>query len=173
MKNALGKEDTAFTVQYDLCLPVRFDLKYINEEGKEERPVVIHRSSIGCIERTMAFLIEKYAGIFPLWLAPEQVRIIPVSTDKHLDYANKIKEELLKKEFRVKVDDAPESVGKKIRNAELMKVNYMIIVGDKDIEAQTVSVRPLQGEDMGAMPLADFIKIIKKERDTKAVVSKQ
>lgn len=169
MKNALGKEDTAFTVQYDLCLPTRFDLKYIKEDGTEERPVVIHRSSIGCIERTMAFLIEKYAGIFPLWLAPEQVRVIPVSAEKHLDYAKSIVEELKKNNFRVELDDSAESVGKKIRNADQMKVNYMVIVGDKDIEAETVSVRPLRGDDLGAMKLEKFVGMIKKERDEKII----
>lgn len=173
IKDAIGREWQCSTLQFDFNLPERFDMSYINETGKEERPYMLHRALFGSFERFIGALIEQYSGVFPLWLAPEQVRIIPVSTDKHLDYANQIKDELLKKEFRVKVDDAPESVGKKIRNAELMKVNYMIIVGDKDIEANTVSVRPLQGEDMGAMALADFVKIIKKERDGKKVVSQQ
>lgn len=168
-KDSLGKEIQIPTVQLDFATPKRFDLKYINSDGQEVPPVMVHRAVLGSYERFLVILIEHFAGVFPLWLAPEQVRIIPVSTEKHSEYANKIKAELEKKEFRVTVDDAVESVGKKIRNAELMKVNYMIIVGDKDVEADTVSVRPLQGEDLGAMKLPDFVKIIKKERDNKEI----
>jgi threonyl-tRNA synthetase len=169
MKNVLGKEDTVFTVQYDCFMPGRFGLTYTDENGQDITPVVIHRSSIGCIQRTMAYLIEKYAGIFPLWLAPEQVRVIPVLSDKNMDYARGIAEQLRAAGFRVEVDRSTDTLGKKIRNAELMKVNYMLVVGDKDIEAQTVSVRPLTGDDLGALPLADFLAMISQERDRKMI----
>jgi len=169
IKDCLGRYWQLGTIQVDFSMPKRFEAYYIDENGEKQTPVMVHRAILGSMERFVAILLEHYAGNLPLWLAPEQVRIIPVSTEKHAEYANKIKEELEKKEFRVTVDDALESVGKKIRNAELMKVNYMIIVGDKDIENETVSVRPLQGDDMGAMTLKDFMKIIKKERDKKEI----
>ncbi|MBU0647590.1 threonine--tRNA ligase [Patescibacteria group bacterium] len=169
VKDAIGREWQCSTLQFDFNLPERFDMTYINENGEEERPYMLHRALFGSFERFIGLLIEQYSGAFPLWLSPTQVRIIPVSTEKHMDYANQITEELKKKDFRVEVDSAEESVGKKIRNAELAKVNYMIIVGDRDIENNTVSVRPLAGEDMGAMTLKDFVKIIKKERDKKEI----
>ncbi len=168
-RDALGKEIQIPTVQLDFATPKRFNLKYINSEGNEVPPVMVHRAVLGSYERFLVMLIEHFAGIFPLWLAPEQVRVIPVSAEKHLEYAKSIAEELRKNNFRVELDDSAESVGKKIRNADLMKVNYMIIVGDKDVEADTVSVRPLRGEDMGAMKLQKFIEIIAKERDEKII----
>ncbi|HPN67550.1 MAG TPA: threonine--tRNA ligase [bacterium] len=164
IKDCLGRNWQLGTIQVDFSMPLRFNAYYIDENGDKKTPIMLHRAILGSMERFVAILIEHYAGIFPLWLAPEQVRVIPVSAEKHLKYAKSISDELKKYNFRVKLDDSAESVGKKIRNADQMKVNYMIVVGDKDIEGQTVSVRPLRGEDMGAMKLDEFIELIKKER---------
>lgn len=167
MKNFAGKEDTAFTVQYDFVGPKRFDLKYINNEGKEEEAIVIHRSSIGCIERIMAFLIEHYAGAFPVWLSPVQVSIIPIS-EKHLEYAEKIQKQLKENEIRTELRNENETLGKKIRSAEMQKIPYLLIVGDKEIEAKSVSVRQRGKGDLGSVKLDEFIvKTLKeiKERE--------
>ncbi len=143
MKNVNGKEDTAFTVQYDFCMPERFDLSYIGEDGKSHRAFVVHRSSIGAIERIMAFLIEKYAGAFPLWLSPVQVIITPIS-EKQKGYADEIYNKLKEKNIRVELDDSNESLGKRIRNAKLQKTPYVIVIGDKEKESRTVT---LEGRD--------------------------
>ena len=162
MKNVNGKEDTAFTVQYDFCMPDRFDLTYIGEDGGKHRAFVVHRSSIGAIERIMAFLIEKYGGAFPLWLAPVQAKILPVS-EKHGAYASEVLNELKAAGIRAEVDDANESLGKKIRDAKMEKIPYLLVVGDKEVEAKTISVDsrlPAQAGDKGksdATPLSDFI----------------
>lgn len=155
MKNANGKEDTAFTVQYDFCMPDRFDLTYIAEDGSKKRAFVVHRSSIGAIERIMAFLIERYAGAFPLWLAPVQVKVLPVS-EKHVEYGAKVVAELKEAGLRVEMDDANESLGKKIRNAKQSKIPYLFVVGDKEVEAGTVSVENRTASE-GPMPLADIV----------------
>jgi threonyl-tRNA synthetase len=163
MRNVAGKEDTAFTVQYDFVMPKRFNLTYIDKDGKEKEPIVIHRSSIGAIERTMAFLIEHYAGAFPLWLSPVQAVIIPVS-DQHLEYARKLEGELKSDEVRARVDDSNERMNQKIRLAQLEKIPCMIIVGDKEVGDNTVSVRLRGGKQLPAEPFAQFkgklIKII-------------
>jgi len=143
MKNANGKEDTAFTVQYDLSSPARFNLTYIGEDGKEHRAFVVHRSSIGSIERTLAFLIEKYEGAFPLWLAPVQVMVLPVS-EKHTDYANEIFTALNNAGIRTELDASNDSLGKRIRNAKLQKVPYCIVLGDKEKDANLMT---LEGRD--------------------------
>lgn len=145
MKNANGKEDTAFTVQYDFCMPDRFDLKYIGEDGAEHRAFVVHRSSIGAIERVMAFLIEKYAGAFPLWLSPEQVAVMPVS-EKHAAYAKDLHEKLKLAGIRSVLQDENESLGKKIRNAKQSKLPYFIVVGDKEIESGQLPLENRAGE---------------------------
>lgn len=145
MKNVLGKEETAFTVQYDFCLPTRFNLNYIDENGKKEQPIVIHRSSIGAMERSIGFLIEHYAGNFPLWLSPIQVKIIPIA-ERHYDYSLYIASRLEKAHIRVEVDHKSESMQKKIRNAQTAKVYYMIIVGDREKEQEKVNVRNRKGE---------------------------
>lgn len=162
MFNANGKEDTAFTVQYDFVMPKRFNLNYINEEGKEEQAIVIHRSSIGAIERVIAFLIEFYGGAFPTWLAPVQVQILPI-TDRHLEYAKSVESILKSEGIRVETDDRSEKLGAKIRDAQMQKVPYMIIIGDKEQEAKTVAVRKRNGQDLGSLDLQDFIKIVKIE----------
>ena len=168
MKKLSGKEETAFTVQYDFVMPKRFELKYINEKGKDEEPVVIHRSSIGAIERVMALLIEKYAGNFPTWLTPIQVRILPISK-KHLLYASEILKKLRNEDIRAEVDNKNETLNSKIRDAQLEKIAYMIIVGDNEIKEDTVSIRSRSGKDLGSQKLDEFIKNIKYEIDNKII----
>lgn len=168
MKNVHGKEETAFTVQYDFVMPKRFELKYINEEGKEEEPIVIHRSSIGAIERIMAFLIEKFGGAFPLWLAPVQAVIIPISQDQH-EYAEKIVSQLKAANIRVENWNEAESMQKRIRRAEKEKVPYMMIIGKQEVENGTVSVRHRGNQDLGAMEVDAIIDVMRKEIDTKAL----
>ncbi len=162
MKNANGKEDTAFTVQYDFCMPERFDLTYIGEDGKKHRAFVVHRSSIGAIERIVAFLIERYAGAFPLWLAPVQVRVLPVS-EKHVEYGQKVLEELRSAGFRAELDAADESLGKKIRNAKKEKIPYLFVVGDKEVASNTVTVENRK-ESEGAIELPKIIQRLVSER---------
>jgi threonyl-tRNA synthetase len=156
MKNVAGKEDTAFTVQYDFVGPKRFNLTYIDSDGKEKEPIVIHRSSIGAIERTMAFLIEHYAGAFPTWLSPVQVKIIPVA-DRHLDHARRLEKEMKDKGVRVEVDDRSERMNPKIRQAQLEKIPYMVIIGDKEVADNTVSVRLRSGQQLPAQPFSAFL----------------
>lgn len=160
MKNFAGIENTAFTVQYDFVMPKRFNLTYIDKDGQEREAVVIHRSSIGCFERVMAFLIEHYAGAFPVWLAPVQVKVIPIS-DKSLDYAKKILDQLTAEELRVELDDRNERMQAKIRDAEREKVPYMLIVGPKEAETVRVSVRVRGERDLGSMTLEEFLAKIK------------
>ena len=167
MKNVAGKEDTAFTVQYDFVMPKRFKLTYIDSDGQEKEPIVIHRSSIGAIERTMAFLIEHYAGAFPVWLCPVQVKIIPVA-DRHLEYARQLEQDLAAAGIRVEVDDRSERMNPKIREAQLQKIPYMAIIGDKEIESGTVSVRLRTGEQLPPQPFGDFKQMIQKLIQQKA-----
>ncbi len=156
MKNVNGKEDTAFTVQYDFCMPDRFDLTYVGEDGKAHRAFVVHRSSIGSIERIMAFLIEKYAGAFPLWLSPVQVKILSVS-EKHAKYAQEVADSLKATGIRAELDDSNESLGKKIRNAKTEKIPYLLVVGDKEVSAKAVSVESRDHGKLDATSLSDFI----------------
>ena len=171
-----GVEDTAFTVQYDFVMPKRFDLKYIDRDGQEKPVLVVHRSSIGCIERIAAFLLEHYNGNLPLWLAPVQVAILPVS-EKVIEYATKIETELKAGGIRVELNKDADSLGKKIRNAEGLKIPYMLIVGEKEAENGQVSVRAHgspsaeQGQkDLGSMELSVLIEKVKKEIETKALL---
>ncbi|PIQ69867.1 threonine--tRNA ligase [Candidatus Shapirobacteria bacterium CG03_land_8_20_14_0_80_40_19] len=162
MKNFAGIENTAFTVQYDFVMPKRFNLTYIDEKGKEKEPIVIHRSSIGAIERVMAFLIEHYAGAFPVWLAPVQVKVIPVS-EKSLEYAKSVAEKLQNEEIRTELDDRNEKMQAKIRDAEMEKIPYMLIIGPKEAEDQSVSVRVRGEKDLGKMSFNDFLQLIKED----------
>ncbi len=155
MVNANGKEDTAFTVQYDFVMPKRFGLTYVDNDGQKKEAVVIHRSAIGAIERVIAFLIEHYKGAFPLWLAPVQIKVLPVS-DKSLAYAKKVASEFLSDNVRVEVDDRPEPLGGKIRDAQLQKIPYMIILGEKEEKAGTISVRTREGIDLGQLSITEF-----------------
>jgi threonyl-tRNA synthetase len=148
-------------VQYDFVGPKRFKLTYIDSDGKEKEPIVIHRSSVGALERTMAFLIEHYAGAMPAWLSPVQVAIIPVS-DLHLEYARKFEVELKAAGIRVMLDERNERMNQKIRTAQLDKIPYMAIVGEREAAEGKVSVRLRSGEQLPAMPTADFVAAVKK-----------
>jgi len=160
MKNVSGKEDTAFTVQYDFVMPKRFNLVYTNEQGEEQETIVVHRSSIGALERIMAFLIEHYAGAFPLWLAPVQVVIIPVS-DKFNDYGREVLERLQHEGIRVELDNDSETLGKRVRVAQKAKVPYMLVVGEKEMTDKTIAVRSRDNGDEGVISIDDFVKNIK------------
>lgn len=167
MWNANGKEDTAFTVQYDFVMPRRFNLTYVNENGQEEQPIVIHRSSIGAIERIIAFLIEKYAGKFPVWLSPVQVKLIPIA-QRHLEKAAEAAKQLLLSGIRIELDDRQEPLAAKIRDATLQKVPYLCIMGDKEISASalSVSVRERNGKSE-TQQLHEFISKLKKDIERK------
>src|SRR3989338_3603463 len=166
MKNANGKEDTAFTVQYDFCMPEKFNLNYIGEDGNEHLAFVIHRSSIGAIERIMAFLIEKYAGAFPLWLSPVQVKVIPVRTN-HNEYAKQVFELLKENNIRAELDDSNESLGKKIREGKMMKIPYWIVVGDKEIEADNVNLESRDNGQLGQISKEELISKLLEEIKSK------
>lgn len=155
MKNVNGKEDTAFTVQYDFVMPKRFELMYTNEAGELEEPVVVHRSSIGAIERVMGFLIEHYAGAFPLWLAPVQAVVLPVS-EKFSDYAEQVRSELAAAGLRVEVDNRDERLGAKIRDAQLQKVPYMLVVGEREAQEGMVTVRERGKKEQQSAVLAEL-----------------
>lgn len=161
-KNVYGKEDTLITIQIDFALPERFDLTYVDKDGSKKRPFVIHRSSIGCYERTLAMLIEKYAGAFPVWIAPVQAKILNIS-DNQLEYAKKIKEELMNKGIRVDMDIDTETIGKKIRQAQLEKVPYMVVIGQKEQDSNMISVRARSGEDLGDMTVDYFAAKVQDE----------
>ena len=162
IKDALGRDWQMGTVQVDYNLPERFELEYIAEDGKPHRPVMIHRAPFGSLERMIGLLTEEYAGAFPLWLAPVQVAILPIA-DRHFEEAEKLSDCIKSERFRVKVDDRRETLGKKIRDNQLQKVPYMLILGDRDLENGTVGVRSREGGDLGAMPVADFIGRLKRE----------
>lgn len=169
IKNVYGKEDTLITIQIDQMLAEKFGMEYVDRDGQKKNPYIIHRTSIGCYERTLALLIEKYAGAFPMWLAPTQVKILPIA-DRHLDYAYDLKKQFEAKGVRVELDDRNEKIGYKIREARLQKVPYMLIIGDSEVEQGAVSVRR-RGEDgdLGAMPAEDFIKLAVEEIETKKI----
>ena len=168
IKNVYGKEDTLITIQIDQMLAEQFGMVYTDKDGKQKTPCIIHRTSIGCYERTLALLIEKYAGAFPLWLAPVQVKLLPIA-DRHLDYLYEVKKQLEDKGFRCEVDDRSEKIGYKIREAQLEKVPYMVIVGDKDIENNTISIRKRKEGDLGAMTVEQFLEKIVPDRDNKVI----
>ena len=165
---AVGNEYTLSTCQLDFCLPARFHLKYADKNGEEQTPVVLHRAILGSLDRFMAYLIEETMGAFPAWLAPVQVKVLPI-TDRTLDYANELSAALDARGFRVEVDDRNEKIGKKIRETTLEKVPYMLVVGDRDMENKTVSVRTRGGEDLGAMSLEEFSAKLGEEVRTKAI----
>ncbi len=166
IKNVFGKEDTLITIQVDQLLAEKFGMEYTDKDGTKKNPYIIHRTSIGCYERTLALLIEKYAGAFPLWLAPEQVRILPIA-DRHHDKSFEIKRELEKMGMRVTVDDRSEKTGYKIRESRLQKLPYWIIVGDKEVEDGTVSVSKRGQGDIGSMNFEDFAAMLKEEIENK------
>ncbi len=159
-KNVYGKEDTLVTIQIDMLLARQFDMEYVDADGQKKTPYIIHRTSLGCYERTLAYLIEEYAGALPTWMAPEQVRFLPV-TDRAADYCAEVAKKLDAQGFRVEVDYRNEKIGKKIREAQLEKVPYMLVVGDRDMEAGTVSVRHRSEGDLGAMSLEQFSAMLR------------
>lgn len=167
-KNVYGKEDTMITIQWDALLAEQFDMYYIDANGDKVRPYIIHRTSMGCYERTLAWLIEKYAGKFPTWLCPEQVRVLPIS-DKYEDYAKKVEAELKKNGVYVSVDARSEKIGYKIRESRLAKVPYMLVVGEKEEADGTVSVRSRFAGDEGVKPIVEFVEQICKEIRTKEI----
>ena len=167
-KNVYGKEDTMITIQLDMFLAERFDMYYIDQNGDKKRPYIIHRTSLGCYERTLAWLIEKYAGKFPTWLCPEQVRVLP-SSEKYADYAEKVLAELKKNGIDATVDNRSEKIGYKIREARLDKLPYMLVVGAKEEEENKVSVRSRFAGDEGVKDLSEFIDAICKEIRTKEI----
>ena len=167
-RNVYGKEDTMITVQWDALLAEQFDMYFIDPNGDKVRPYIIHRTSLGCYERTLAWLIEKYAGKFPTWLCPEQVRVLPIS-EKYEEYAEEVRKELARNDVDVTVDNRSEKIGFKIREARLNKVPYMLVVGANEAEEKTVSVRSRYAGDEGVKPLGDFIDQICKEIRTKEI----
>ncbi|MGI6334096.1 MAG: threonine--tRNA ligase [Saccharofermentanales bacterium] len=162
IKNVFGKEDTLITIQIDFQLAERFGMEYVDREGRKQYPYVIHRTSIGCYERTLALLIEKYAGALPLWIAPEQARILPIS-EKHQATAMALAGRMRSLGLRVEVDNRDEKIGKKIREAQMEKLQYMLIMGDKEIEDNTVSVRSRREGELGAMPINQLIDRLQRE----------
>ena len=168
IRNVFGKEDTLITLQIDQLLAEKFGMEYVDADGSTKNPYIIHRTSIGCYERTLALLIEKYAGAMPLWLAPTQVKVLPIS-ERHADYAQKIYQELFDKGFRVELDDRSEKIGYKIREAQLEKIPYMLVVGDKEAESGMVGVRSRKAGDIGAMPLGDLIARMEREVADKVI----
>ncbi len=167
IKNVFGKEDTIVTIQIDMLLAEKFGMYYIDENNDKVLPYIIHRTSMGCYERTLALLIEKYAGALPTWMAPEQVRFLPV-TERAVDYCKALANNLELEGYRVTVDARNEKIGKKIREGQMEKIPYMLVVGDRDMENGTVSPRHRAEGDLGAMDFADFAKILKEVVDSKA-----
>ncbi len=169
IKNVFGKEDTLITIQIDQMLAQQFGMEYVDKDGVKKNPYIIHRTSIGCYERTLALLIEKYAGAFPVWLAPVQVKLLPIA-DRHLDYIYEVKRKLEESGIiRIEIDDRSEKIGYKIREAQLEKVPYMLLVGDKDIENNTVSIRDRRDGDIGSMSIEEFIAKITEEVNNKVI----
>ena len=167
VKTAIGMEETLSTVQLDFLLPERFDLTYVGEDGKPHRPVVIHRGVVGTMERFVAYLIEEYKGAFPTWLAPVQIQVIPVSPDVHFDYANDVREKLVAQGFRVELDDREEKIGYKIREAQMQKIPYMLVIGDKEIESGEVNVRKYGEKNSESVPFDKFVAEMLEEIETK------
>ncbi|MBI3913341.1 MAG: threonine--tRNA ligase, partial [Chloroflexi bacterium] len=171
VKDALGRKWQCTTIQVDFQLPQRFNLEYIGADGVAQQPVVLHRAPLGSMERFFAILIEHFAGAFPVWIAPVQMEIIPIA-DRHNEYAHKVAARLKQEKFRVEVDTRSERMNAKIRDAQLMKVPYMLVAGDKEAEANAVAVRLRSGEDLKAMPLDDFIAMARRVVDGKSLALK-
>ncbi|MCH6269232.1 threonine--tRNA ligase [Neobacillus citreus] len=163
VRTALGKDETLSTVQLDFLLPERFDLTYVGEDGKQHRPVVIHRGVVSTMERFVAYLIEEYKGAFPTWLAPVQVQVIPVSPEAHFDYARKVQEQLKAAGFRVELDGRDEKIGYKIREAQMQKIPYMLVVGDKEVEENAVNVRKYGEQKSETKAFEEFLAGLKAE----------
>jgi threonyl-tRNA synthetase len=169
MKDCLGREWQMGTVQLDFQLPQRFNLSYIDEEGEKKTPIMIHRAIFGSFERFIGIITEHFAGAFPTWLAPVQVKILPISTEKHYAYAKSLSDKLDELGFRVELDDRNEKIGYKIREAQVQKVPYMLVVGDKEMAENAVGVRNRKEGDLGAVKVDEFIAKLKEEIDSKAL----
>lgn len=167
LTDAIGRTWQCGTIQLDFQLPENFDLTYINEKGEKERPVMLHRALLGSIERFLGIVIEHFAGKFPLWIAPEQLRVVPVS-EKFASYAKEVKEKFEKAGFRIKIDERDEKLGKKIRDGQLQKIPYVFVVGEKEVEAKNISVRARDGVDLGAQEIDAFLAKLQKEVADKA-----
>ena len=165
--NVFGKEDTVVTIQIDMLLAKKFGMEYVDEDGQRKTPYIIHRTSLGCYERTLAYLIETYAGALPLWMMPTQVAVLPI-TDRCHDYARQLVERMLDAGIRAEGDYRSEKLGYKIREAQLQRIPYMLVVGDRDVENGVVSVRSRKGGDLGAMTLDAFKEKILEEVKTRA-----
>ena len=166
--DSMGREWQGTTIQLDMNEPLRFNMTYVGDDGQLHTPIMLHRTLLGSMERFVGTLIEQYAGAFPFWLAPLQIKIIPI-TDNQLDYANKIKDALFKEDIRVEIDDKSETMQNKIRNATAEKVPYMIIIGNREMENNSISVRQRDGQDLGSLKLDDFIKKIKQQIENKSL----
>ena len=168
LKDSMGRVWQCGTIQLDMNLPARFELFYINKDGEKEQPIMIHRACLGSIERFTGMIIENYAGAFPCWLAPVQVNILPVNNEFHLDYALKVKEEMVKQGFRVEMDDANEKLGYRLRNSQMRKIPYTIVIGDNERDNKTVTYRKYGQKDQITVSLEEFNKLLKEEIETKA-----
>jgi threonyl-tRNA synthetase len=168
LRDPLGHSETISTIQVDFHLPNQFELEYVGEDGKFHRPVMVHRGVIGTLVRMIAYLIEKYGGAFPLWLAPIQVLAIPIA-DRHLDYAEQVKAELQEFDIRVEVDSRRDRMQNKIRQAEQQRIPYILVMGDRDAQGNTVSVRERGAGDLGAMGRAAFLQRVRDERDRRVL----
>ncbi len=166
-KNVFGKEDTLVTIQIDMLLAEKFGMYYIDKDGQKKLPYIIHRTSLGCYERTLAYMIEHYAGVFPLWLAPEQARVLPIG-EEHIEYAEALADRLTQMGMRVTVDKRDETIGRKIKNSRLDRIPYMLVIGDKEVEANAVSVRSRNEGDIGAMPADELVEKLRVEIETKS-----
>jgi threonyl-tRNA synthetase len=167
-KDAINREWQLSTIQCDFNLPERFDLSFINEKGEKERPVVIHRAISGSIERFMGVMIEHFAGAFPPWLSPTQATIIPITDDQH-DFAKKVYLQMIAQGIRVDIDDRSEKMQAKIRDAQLQKIPYMLVIGQREVDSDSVSVRQRDGQDLGAISVVDFIAKIKEQISNKSL----
>ncbi|MBQ8080217.1 MAG: threonine--tRNA ligase [Oscillospiraceae bacterium] len=166
-KNVYGKEDTLVTIQIDMMQAAKFGMEYIDKDGQKKLPYIIHRTSLGCFERTLAYMLEHFAGAMPLWVAPEQVKIIPIA-DRHMEFANEVRDALTNHGFRCTIDDRAEKMGKKIREATLDKIPYMLTIGDNEVEDRTVNVRTRKGENCGNLSVTDLLSKLMEEVSTKS-----
>ena len=166
-KNVFGKEDTLVTIQIDMLLAEKFGMYYIDKDGQKKLPYIIHRTSLGCYERTLAYMLEHFAGVLPLWLAPEQVRILPIGED-HNAYAHQIADTLINAGMRVTVEDKDENIGTKIKNARFDRIPYMLIIGDKELAENGVTVRSRKEGELGLLPKDEIIAKLLTEVATKA-----
>lgn len=165
-KNVFGKEDTIVTIQIDMLEAERFGMYYVDKDGQKKIPYIIHRTSLGCYERTLAYMLERFNGVLPLWLAPEQIRLLPIKS-AHNEYAQSIADKLTALGMRVTVDIREENIGPKIKNARLERIPYILVIGDNEVASNTVTIRSRKRGEMPNTPVDEFIQMIKTEVDTK------